>query len=85
LELSGKLHALAALLPGKKNPVPIGYEAGWASEPVWTTWRGEKSCLYRDVNSYPSAVQNVSVVIPTALYYYVYVLYDSHNKQRVFA
>jgi hypothetical protein len=28
---------------GKQLLVPIGYEAGWAPEPVWTLWRGEKS------------------------------------------
>jgi hypothetical protein len=22
-------------------PVPVGWEAGWASETVWTLWRGE--------------------------------------------
>jgi hypothetical protein len=25
-----------ALPPGKEPPVPIGQEAGWAPEPVWT-------------------------------------------------
>jgi hypothetical protein len=25
-----------ALPPGKEHPVPIGSEAGWAPEPVWT-------------------------------------------------
>jgi hypothetical protein len=39
-----QLHALAALSPGKEPPAPIGYEAGWAPEPVWTLWREEKSC-----------------------------------------
>jgi hypothetical protein len=24
--------------PGKSPPVPIGWEAGWAPEPVWTMW-----------------------------------------------
>jgi hypothetical protein len=27
--------------PGKEPPVPIGKEAGWAPEPVWTLWRSE--------------------------------------------
>jgi hypothetical protein len=36
---SGQLHAPAALHPGEKPPVSIGWEAGWAPEPVWTTWR----------------------------------------------
>jgi hypothetical protein len=28
---------------GKESPVPIGEEAGWAPEPVWTTWGRENS------------------------------------------
>jgi hypothetical protein len=42
MEVSGQLHSLAALLPGKETLVPIGWEAGWASEPVWTRWWREK-------------------------------------------
>jgi hypothetical protein len=42
--VSGQRHAPAALLPlGKGPPVPIGQEAGWASEPVWTQRRKEIS------------------------------------------
>jgi hypothetical protein len=42
--VSGQRHAPAALLPpGKGPPVPIGQEAGWASEPVWTQRIEEKS------------------------------------------
>jgi hypothetical protein len=29
-------HTLAALIPGKEPVVPIGYEHGWAPEPMWT-------------------------------------------------
>jgi hypothetical protein len=32
-----------ALPPGKGPPVPIGEEAGWAPEPVWTQRIKEKS------------------------------------------
>jgi hypothetical protein len=32
-----------ALPPGKGLPVPIGQEAGWAPEPVWTQRLEEKS------------------------------------------
>jgi hypothetical protein len=32
-----------ALPLGKEPPVPIGYEAGWAPEPVGTTLRREES------------------------------------------
>jgi hypothetical protein len=43
MEVTGQLHALAALLAGKSPQVHIGLEAGSASELVWTMWR-EKSC-----------------------------------------
>jgi hypothetical protein len=58
--VSGQLHAPAALLPGKELPLPtpIGYEAGWVPEPVWTLWRRQNSWPYRDSNSDPSAVHH---------------------------
>jgi hypothetical protein len=35
--VSGQNHASAALLPPEKGPpIPIGQEAGWAPEPIWT-------------------------------------------------
>jgi hypothetical protein len=34
-----------ALPPGKRPPVPIGQEARWAPEPVWTQMLEEKSSL----------------------------------------
>jgi hypothetical protein len=50
-----RLHALAALPPGKSSSVSIGYVLGWDPEPVWTLWRREQSCLCRDLNSgYPT-------------------------------
>jgi hypothetical protein len=42
MEVSGQLHDLAALPPGKESPVPIAYEAAWTPEPVWTLCRREK-------------------------------------------
>jgi hypothetical protein len=42
--VSGQRHAPAALYPRGKYPlVPIGQEAGWASEPVWAQRLEEKS------------------------------------------
>jgi hypothetical protein len=41
LEVSGQLHAPAALPPEKEPPILIGEEAGWAPEPVWTIRRSE--------------------------------------------
>jgi len=43
MEVSGQCHAPAVLLPGKKPPIPIGQEAGWAAEPVLTRRRKEKN------------------------------------------
>jgi hypothetical protein len=40
--VGGQLHAPIALPPGKGHPIHIGYEAGWALEPVLTLWRKEK-------------------------------------------
>jgi hypothetical protein len=39
--LSGKLHILVGLAPGKKQPVPSEYEVGWAPEPAGRGWEGE--------------------------------------------
>jgi hypothetical protein len=38
MEVTGQLYAPAALLTRKEPPVPIGREARWAPEPVWTLW-----------------------------------------------
>jgi hypothetical protein len=42
MEVSGELHAPAALPPGKKAQMSITYEAGWAPEPVRSLCRREK-------------------------------------------
>jgi hypothetical protein len=60
LEMSSQVYAPAALPPKKEPPVPIGWEVGWAPEPVWTTWRREDSWSYLDSNSNPSLVQRVA-------------------------
>jgi hypothetical protein len=39
VEVSGKLHVPAALLPGKEPTVAIGWEVGWAPKSVWTISR----------------------------------------------
>jgi hypothetical protein len=44
VEVSGQLHAPAALSTWQKPPVLIRQEAGWAPQPIWTLWRREKSC-----------------------------------------
>jgi hypothetical protein len=35
----------AALAPRREAPVPIGMEAGWAPDPVWTLWSREESLI----------------------------------------
>jgi hypothetical protein len=52
MEVSGQLHAPAALTPVKEPLVPIGWEAGWDPEPVWTS--GEAK---RDETQLPKAVR----------------------------
>jgi hypothetical protein len=44
--VSGQHHALAALYPRGKDPVPIGQETELAPEPVWTQRLEEKSSAY---------------------------------------
>jgi hypothetical protein len=40
MEMSGQLHAPAALVPEEPPPrVPIALEAPWAPDPVWMRWR----------------------------------------------
>jgi hypothetical protein len=41
--ISGQRQAPAVLFPGKGPPVPIGYEAGWTLDLVWTQRLEEKS------------------------------------------
>jgi hypothetical protein len=44
MRVGDQRHAPAALLPlGKGPPVPIGQDAEWAPEPVWTQRIEEKS------------------------------------------
>jgi hypothetical protein len=76
--------------PGKERAVPIGWEAGWTSDPVWTTWRGEKSCFYWDSNFEPSAVQPVTsrytdCATPAAYpqrHFILKILIDKHIKSQ---
>jgi hypothetical protein len=50
-----------ALPPGKGPPLPIGQEAGWAPEPVWTQWLEEKSsCLCQESNLDRLIIQSVA-------------------------
>jgi hypothetical protein len=63
MEVSGQLHAPDALTPGKELSVPIGQEAGWTPEAVWTTWRRAKAFV---------AVGNVTPAIQLVGHRYTY-------------
>jgi hypothetical protein len=65
MEVSDELHALTAL-----PPVPIGLEAGWAPEPVWTVCRREKSSVLggdRTLTIHPLARRYTDSAIPTPI------------------
>jgi hypothetical protein len=68
--MSGQLHAPAALPLGKELSATIGQEAAWAPEPVWTLWRGEKSCTARNRTrafqpvAIPSKLSRLVAVLP---------------------
>jgi hypothetical protein len=57
-EVSGQLHAPAALLPGKEPPVPIGKKNGWVPNLVWTLWSTEKSLA--PAGNRTTAVQHIT-------------------------
>jgi hypothetical protein len=62
MEVNGVLHVPSALTPAKKLPMPIGQEAGWTPEPVWTLWSRE---VFSSAGNWTSAVQLVE--IPTGI------------------
>jgi hypothetical protein len=63
MEMSGQLHAPAALPAVKEPTILIEEEDGWALERVWTLWNKENS-IDRDRNrtlavSYPHPTANL--------------------------
>jgi hypothetical protein len=57
--ISGQRHTRPRFAPGKGPPVPIGQEAGWAPEPVWTQRLQEKSFrLCHESNLYRLVVRS---------------------------
>jgi hypothetical protein len=89
MEVSGQRHAPDTLLaPRKGPPVPIVQEAGWAPEPVWTQRleekffapAGDRTPIAQPVVRHCTACANPA----PAHRVYVWVLYDSQNRQRLF-
>jgi hypothetical protein len=82
LDLDTTLRWVVSFMPqplyfqGKSPPVPIGLEAGWAPESVWTTWRRQNSLPYQDSNSNPLVVQ------PVASCYTKYTIPTPGHKQE---
>jgi hypothetical protein len=60
IQMSGQLHAAAALPPGKEPLIQIEEEARQAPEPAWMLWEREKSLV-------PTGNRNPVVAIPTQL------------------
>jgi hypothetical protein len=52
------------LYPRGKSHSNHWIRVGWTPEPIWTTWRSENSCPYRDSNSDPLIVQPVASRYP---------------------
>jgi hypothetical protein len=44
--VSGQLHTLTTLAPGKQPALAIAWKAGWAPETLWTLQRREKSIFH---------------------------------------
>jgi len=46
--------------PGTKPPLPIGQEAGWAPESVWTQWQREKSPSATPAGNQALVIQSIA-------------------------
>jgi len=66
MEVNNQLHSTAALPSEKEPSVPVGYEAEWDPEPVWTRWRREKFPIPTENWNTDRLARNL-VVIPTEL------------------
>jgi len=62
MEVSGQLHTLAYLTPGKERLLPSVYVYVWTIRSVWTLWRGDKF-----VTSAENRVRNL-VTVHTVLF-----------------
>jgi hypothetical protein len=72
MEVNGQIHAPAVLHPRREPPVPIGQEAGWASEPVSSTlWRRENLTPAENQTPviHPVARLYTELAIPTRVCY----------------
>jgi hypothetical protein len=65
---SRQLHDPAALPSEKHLSVPIGWEAGWPSEPVWTSWTREKFVC--PAGNWTPAVQPVAHCYKTIIIFF---------------
>jgi hypothetical protein len=79
MQVSGQLHASASLPPRKETLVPIGYEAGWVPEPVWTRW-------WREVFLAPTGTRTPDVLLEMGedlfivMRYLILVVSDARNS-----
>ena len=66
MEVSGQLHALTALLPGKESPLNIQWEAGSTLEAAGTFLKAEKSFVVVS-NRTPAHSARGLVATPTTI------------------
>jgi len=68
MEMSGQPHALATLSLGKKPPVLIGQEPGWAPEPVLDMVAKRKSPFPEPAGNWTPVVQPVAKSLYRPMY-----------------
>jgi len=62
MEVCGQLYIPTALPAGNETAIRVGYEDGWAPQPIWTRCRREKSLLLPEIYPDRSARSVVSML-----------------------
>jgi hypothetical protein len=61
MDVSSQRYSPAVLSSAKEAQVPIGQEAGWVSELVWTLWRRKNLLTLPGIETPPSSPQPVFI------------------------
>jgi hypothetical protein len=63
MELSGQCLVLVVLYPpGKEPPEPTGWEAEWATEPIWTQRLEENFAPVRDLTLVDQSIVSITII-----------------------
>jgi hypothetical protein len=86
MEASGQHHTLAILPTREEPPLPIAWEADWASEPFWTICKREEylvpagiQILYHPATSVITVSATLSW-LPVMLITYMYIINQNISK-----